>query len=642
MNSARPQPHRDAEVAHATAADIARAALEAAQTLERGQAEQPLVGLARTIDARESAPWTVALLASTPQVRETVLGWLAGGHYPHVSAQLTGVRDAVVLQLRRRGFAIADDAGRREFTTAEDFAEALAQAAPEAPRAGRLTLAMEAAADADIDLFVLPDPSGHPATALPSPPGPSLLLVAAGAGDDPGPEMRKAFAQLAVYCTAAWPVIVTAPGTDPARAARTWSPPGLPALPLTTLESTDPETPLPAWLVSPSAGQDLAGTLRVLMQARRAGSVVDMIQERHENDLAQLRSRLRREQRLERSTDTPAADAAARAELDAAKQRTAEDFAGLLQSLRESQRRALLHTGVFGSLCLELSQRVQSSDLVQEDVGRNVRLTLDRTFAEDMRRRFSRGVRSMLDEQATVIRDTFDIARRRCEAALHAAGSRTLGLPLEPPDPAALWESLRDVIHLEMRYAGEIPRRGFLQRLTAGRQLAFGVLMVLSLVGSFVGLNIRRLAIVGVAMLLLFLLAVGWTFVSWKKADAKALELEMQKVRTGVRTELDRLASEVSRDLQTRLLETVEQARRDFMARYDAAVREWASECAARVEDEKRDVRQRIKVLEQRERDLSALGQQVSKLRLQLSQLTLESTGGLRKALQAPPAGAPL
>ncbi|MFY9514046.1 MAG: hypothetical protein WAQ05_24040, partial [Rubrivivax sp.] len=204
----------------------------------------------------------------------------------------------------------------------------------------------------------------------------------------------------------------------------------------------------------------------------------------------------------------------------------------------------------------------------------------------------------------------------------------------------ALWQALRDVAALDLKYRGELPRRGFLQRLGAGRQLVFGVLMVLSLIGSFLGFNVRQAALAGVFLLLLFAGGVAWTFHAWKREDALALSREIDKVREGVLADLERGAAEVSRELQTRLLEFVEQAKRDFVARLEAAQREWQAGAAAQSDSERKELRGRVKLIEQREKEMQALGQQVAKLRLQAQQLASDAQTALREATRGPAAGA--
>ena len=90
------------------------------------------------------------------------------------------------------------------------------------------------------------------------------------------------------------------------------------------------------------------------------------------------------------------------------------------------------------------------------------------------------------------------------------------------------------MLDLDIKYRGEIPRRGFMQRLGEGRRIVFVGMMALSLVGSFVGFNVRKAAWAGVVFLLLFLGAVAFTYRSWRHEEEESFGKEIERVRESV------------------------------------------------------------------------------------------------------------
>ncbi len=648
INTAPGAPAKEAEPIKPTLNEVARSATAVAAQLEHSQAEQPMVDLARGLQTSQAPTLCFTVLAASQVARDALLRWLVGPHHALVQVEGAAALGVVEIQLQQQGFAIgAGTQKRQQFSSADEFGLALSHALPAFTQANAgsepLVLALACApAASDLRLAVLPAPGQVPSlTSLPArlAARPSVLLVVAEAAHRFGPEEQAALAALSPLCFAAWPVVVgeTEEPEPAARTARAWGLGGLPLLPAQAL-ALDASTPLPDFLKRQLA-TPMAAALQQITQARAASALVDMLAERHESEQAQVRSRLKREQRLEKSNEGTAVDASTRSALDQARAKAAEEFTMLAQSLRETQRRSVTRSGPLGEVMSEVSRSVQERDLLREEAGKLVRLSLDPAFSDQARSRLAKAARRQLDEHCIVIRDSFELIRGRAETALAAGGARTLSVPLEMPDATALWEALRDSVQVSLRYRGEIPRRGFMQRLGAGRQMVFGVLMVLSLVGSFAGFNVRRMAFAGVFMLLLFIAAVVWTFHSWKAEDAAALTREMEKVREGVLADLERLGADVSRDMQARLLEFIEVAKREFGARLDAASKEWQSSAAAQLDGERKETRQRIKLIEQRDRELQTLAQQLGKARLQAMQVNSEALGALRDALLRPVGG---
>lgn len=620
------RPAAAIEAARPSAEDIARGVHEVAQLLERGQATTPLSDLARSAMQPATTAFRLALAGDDPERRQAVLEWLVGTAAAAPLADLPWPAGAL-LQLQPQGFALQmQGAPRSEFADPGAFTDALRGllATQDGPgSATGLRLQVPASSSMPLDLMLLPPTAQWTEVpdALATLAAHPTILLDLGTTAAPAPGVPQG---LLPEPAAVWPVVQAdeAPRNDRAL-------PGVPRLP-----AARPGQPLP-WVSS--QGHALSNAWRDLVHARGLADLVEAALERLAEDAGRLRARLKREQRVERGSEAEVGQAQLRSALDTARVKAIEDLGQLTAMLREHARRALQRSGTLGQALHALAARVQPDDLVREEAGKVVRLQLDPRQVAGLEGRLAAACRQLLDDQCSLVRDTFELVRRRTEEALQAAGARNLGVPLPPPDAEPLWQALREGVKLDLRYRGEIARRGWMQRLGAGRQTVFAVLMLLSLIGGFVGFNVRQAAFAGIILLVLFIGAVAWTYRSWRDEDRLTLEREMEKVRDGVLSELERLTADVARDLQARLQELLDGARRDFLGRLDTALREAQADAGALAEAQRREARARIKVIEQRDKDLAGAASTLSKLRSSAAQHLRDTQRRWAEACQAIP-----
>ena len=366
-----------------------------------------------------------------------------------------------------------------------------------------------------------------------------------------------------------------------------------------------------------------------------------MLSERLDSDQKQFKARAQREARLERHSESGARDQAVKAEFDAIKAAVNDDFGQLVAGMREANRRATSRTGALSKALRELAQSVQPADLERTPGQRMVKLSIRPHVLAELRDRFGKAVQRTIDEGCVMVRDSLELTRGRVEEGLTRAGSRTRSVPLIAPDSREIWEALHEAVDVEVRYRGEIQKRGFLQRLGQGRQIVFSGLMILSLVGSFIGFNFRRAAIIGVVLLLVFIAAVVYTYRSWAREEEELIAKEMEKVGDAVSAELDRLAADIARELDARIQSRLEATRRELLAKLDVLARETQAGLAQDSEAEKRDARARIKLLEGKEKEMQALAQKMAKA-VQLADAAFDAAAArLRDALKPAPAPVP-
>jgi hypothetical protein len=366
---------------------------------------------------------------------------------------------------------------------------------------------------------------------------------------------------------------------------------------------------------------------------RRLEAVLELVMQRQQAELRQLTSRRKREQQQEAPVDLVAADAENRRRIDAMKSVAAAEVSLLSQELRDRGRRAGLRKGPLFGLVEELLANVRPADLDQEVAGKKIRLTLRPDVTDDLRQRVAEGLR------AVILADCAEIgARLRDIEAKLAPHVESLGLAerrlrFSRPDPEDFWGPIDEAMHLQGRYRGEIQKRGFLQRLGEGRRVVFLVLMIGSLFGGFMGFNIRRAPAMGPVFLVLFLGVFLYTFISWRKQDEIVFDDELIRVRDILSSEFARLISDALRERQLRVMAALEELRRDIAAGLDSLQREAASARAVTVDGERKLSRARQKVLDDRVREVQALGAPLQALRERMQ----GRAAVLARTLQPPP-----
>jgi hypothetical protein len=265
-----------------------------------------------------------------------------------------------------------------------------------------------------------------------------------------------------------------------------------------------------------------------------------------------------------------------------------------------------------------------------------VRLALRADVAARLRASLERTLRRHGDEDLVLARDGLAEARTAAEALLAGAAGDDRGLDLRLPGEFP-WDRVAGLIDPDIRYRGEIARRGFMQRLGEGRRLVFVGLMIVSLVGGFVGFNVRRAAWAGVACLVAFVGAVAYTYRSWRRDDRELVEREMEKVRAAVTTELARVATDVLRESQAWMQQALEAAKAQALVRLEELDRRAQIRKATRSLDQKRESRARLKAVDQRTKALSAIDVQLAKARAAAHEALTAARAEVRGAVAATP-----
>lgn len=616
--------------------EIARDGQQLAAELERGQAATPLADhFGELLRQFDSAPFCVAVVALDPRVRAELIVWLLGEEYRHVSVRAGEIAGLMEIHSAERGFALELAGDRRlEFDTLEPFLEALSNTPslaktndPATVSSLRLSLARPSGLQgltlliADKLSAITESPGLTSALVTRS----QLLLVAADSGSTIESADIDACAGLADGIGAWLPVSADASDAPVRWVARVQTSSSTLSLAPVHLHRQPP----PAFLTG--AGDEVRRLLFLISWSRRLQQAAAAFIERYDQEVRQAQVRRSREDQALR-VDPPGLDNPGKRAFEQLKLRAQEDLGALAKIGVESSRRALLNEGVLTRALNDQLASLTAEDLRREMGPKSIKLSLDDGFQTHLQRALRKSLKDELLKDLGTMRDGLEALRGELEAGLAKTRGQPVTLALPPPAEAEIWSRMGELINVEIRYRGEMPRRGFLQRLGEGRRMVFAVMMILSLVGSLAGFSWRGLYVVGIIFLLLFIGAVIFTYRSWKQEDEDKFATELDRVREQLNMECMRIAAEVQREKQQRLMEHLEASKRALILRVDEIAREQMQ----REQDEANQQRERAKArarkVEQLQRELQALQIRVGKLRQDSGALELESGRQLRDA----------
>lgn len=626
---------------------VADLGITLAESLERGQAEAPLQQHFRSLQRGHTEnPFTLCVLGLSQTARTEVLRWLIGSDFSVLSVEATRNLGLVELTVRERGYALEGPNGsRKEFDSVQHLIEALKEA--DVMRAGDaegwvepLRLALPSAVGLQGLRLLMPesvkvvveDNAALNRIARDC----NALIVAAEVDLNLSGDDRFALETIVPTMDVVWPLIVIGDGQSDTVLSRGWwtdavlRASGVSGAPL----SLSAVTQLPAFLQDPHNAARRAVFDSQLSRGLR--SAVDALNDRYESIRRQLRIRRQKEERAEKGVAEQASDAAGRSAVDGLRNFLQEEFTSLQKGVQELNRRAMLSDGAIMSSLDEAVKTLQVSDINQVPGHKSMQLTVNDAFLAHLTSATRRAVKQQLSKDLIIARDGLRAAQSQFEKMAEKAFGAALRIDFYPPDERAIREVMAEVLKVQVRYKGEMPKRGFMQRLAEGRRLLFAALMTLSL---FIGLlsgnaNARSmLAPFGVLFLFVFVGGVLWTYRSWKQEDAERLEKEVDKVKDQLRTEAQRLITDAQREKLTRLADHFDLLRREIGRRLDDFSRQVSQQRLIEQNRDRHSARERIRLIDQRIKDLDSLRMQMQKIEQDCSELRRECEKAIRASV---------
>lgn len=605
--------------------------------VERGQARTPIADHFTAIGADSSAPLAVILLGADEASRSTALGWLCGEDVRFLSIQ-DASPGFVTVRLLEGGWALQRASGQRlEFESVDQFAAALQQADLVRPGDDDVLL--------DPLRLELPTRSGVRGIEVLMPrsvdevlDSPSLLadlarrsnvLLACGPAAGLSEDQADALAECASVASLLLPLPTTGEDRPPRRGW--WSDRQLvgdaEALPPVFLG--DPLPPASGFLTDPNSV--VAGLTLLLGDAQRLERAADMLLDRIEQDRRQLDTQREHVARdLQVVEDGGKDRGGRRGPVDGIKGVLQDELGRLGTGLEDQSRKAFRSGGAVARPVEEVIGSVGPADLVENEANGVFVLTLDSAVVERLDRTMEQALRRQISQEVSALADGLGLLSEQLTSSMQTLGAGTTTLELAVADEGEMFRRVRDLVQLELRYRGEMPKRGLFARLGEGRRAMYGV-MSLAFFGSALGISRRSPMMLG-AMLAVFIGAFAYTFVSFKRQDRSRRSKEVDKVQSALRSSASRVLSEAEREKSRLVSGHLDRVGKEAQRRLEGVARETEGRVKAHADQQRAELRQRLKAMEGRVRAAGDQSKPVGRLRQEVVDLRRDVQKALRAA----------
>lgn len=598
-----------------------------AEALERGQAAAPLTGhFERLRQDFAGGHLTAVLLGLTSEARTRALSWLYGAEYAVVSVAVVENLGLVEISLSERGFSLEHGGGQREtFDQLDAFLDAIV-------RTERITHPRTLDWIEPVKLGLTPSSSvrgitllvperveqllENPALMSRLSTRSNLAILAAPLHHELEDRERSAIEQLTASMDGTWPLMIVDELAEDIEIPRQgwWqqyrpAPVQLPPKLLTTHVLAE----MPPLLTSEHEATRVG--LFITQQARRLQDAAAALGDMHEQRSRQLGTRARREERRAREQDAAGtAQQERRQHWQTLQQRLAEELPQLGKQLAEVQRKSRSADSELSRQLNQFLDSLSDRDLHKEEGHSSIKLTVSERFLDELRRCAREGLRKQFRQQSDWLRQELDTLRASLNNQAQGLCESAPALPAASLQQDKLWEGVQDLFEVQLRYRGEMPRRGFWDRLKEGRQGAMSFMMIVGLGAMAFGGNIRQNPLFGITLLLIFLGTIVYTFFRWRKDDAERIDKELDRVRDGVSSEVQRLVNDVQRELQNQFNSQLEQLRKTWGRAAEQAMEQDLRGRQQDTERQRAASRDRLRLVEQQQRELESYRAAISRL----------------------------
>lgn len=270
-----------------------------------------------------------------------------------------------------------------------------------------------------------------------------------------------------------------------------------------------------------------------------------------------------------------------------------KNYAQLLAAVEENNRKAMLDEGDLIAPVINLIESIEAANLHSAKTPTKIRLSLDPTVSDKIQQvenncvkkrlhedieLISEGVQAMSEELNEKIQNHYEQARTLCAVA---------------PQASDIWDIVKDCLNMKIKYSGEMQKRGFFQRLMAGKRLVFSVTMLLSLAG--LGLSKSNPYFLLLLVLPLFTGGIVYSYIHWEKEDEERLEKELERVKSEIEKETRKIIAESQREKYSRIRNSLEESKKSLLKTLDDVISEFASLISQELLVSRNDLSSKIK-----------------------------------------------
>lgn len=618
--------------------DILEKCQEVSTFIEKGQAQTPLCDLFQQLATDvEQKPLAITLLCLTPSSRSAALKWLYGHNFAFFSVEVSKQIGLLELQLKERGFSLEKSTGERmDFQHWDELVDAIVDAKIlDASSKTALKLGTEAATGIKNLHVLLPESAEFieesPALLTRLVRESNLLVVSAPMGYQLTDVDRRVMQSLLDDMAGLWPLPVMN-DTDSMTMNQWWLE-FRPRVSIPLMILTEPTVgSLPDYLTDNTHPFRIA--LQYSLYAQKQQSAANALVEHYQQELQKLLARQKREERTagnetsRLTTPTAPTGQQLRSQLDDA-------MTDIRQFLESSNRKSEL-AGATGMVTL--GQHIDSlkpEDLQQTAGHKVIKLTLDERYLRSVTQAITSLTQLSLKEDVQAVQQKNETFAKLLSQQL----SKEIGLPVQfnapTIDEKQLMKDLLELVRVDMRYQGEMPKRGIVDRLSEGRKSVFMVLMVVSLLGTMLGSSeLRNSKWLGFVLLPMFIGSVIYTYYSWQQEDQHRFEKELGKVKDELQSSTKRLITELNRLKLQHITLHLDRLKKQWQQQVEQLLREHQQRNTQQAELEKSKARARLQGIAKQVRDWEGYRFQVQKLTSESEQFGKKVAELMRTAAQ--------
>lgn len=603
---------------------------ELAHVLERAQAEMPL---SKRFDSLQEdishMPFSMVLLGLSPEALSAALGWFYGKDYSVLSVQIIEKLGLVEIYLSEQGFMIEQGSERRmRFEGLEAFLEAsqsndvlgpFCSMDENMPFADTVRLGVHASTGLKGIRLLVPKNTrlllDKPALLSRVATQSNVLILVGDVDAQLSAIDIQAIEGLLESTDAIWPLLRV-----DERAVETINEEGwwtgfkeagvqIPPVLLTTHVSAE----IPELLTDTQ--EQTRHSLFLQQHKRRLNDAIDTLDDMVKIELRQLKSRIKRENRKS-SNDMGGMDddKAIKSKWDELKADLMDTFQQISRSLdkpssqgtKGSTSKADLKSFIGG---------INFDDLDKEEGYKTIKLTVKKSMQESMMNFIYSGFKEEVNIRVQKMSRQLDTLANALRQGSESLSEKKLKLQSEAFNANELLNEIKNSLDLNVRYRGEMPKRGFYQRLLEGRKAMFGILMLSSMMGKMLGMDIASGRFIGFVLFVTFFGSVLYTFFAWKREDADKQDKELDRVRDGIAMEAKRLKNELDRELQKQLGYHLQSLQKSYQRELDEAMNVSVDTARSQKTQEQSSSRERIRVLEKQLRELENSERSIQQLK---------------------------
>lgn len=374
---------------------------------------------------------------------------------------------------------------------------------------------------------------------------------------------------------------------------------------------------------------DLTDTTRqnlLMRQASRSlANAIALLTDQHDQRLRQATTRLEREQRSARAQEPDSASTGRlRQMVQEGRQMLQDHGPTLARLLGESARQQRGETGQFGAQLGQYLAGLSPDDLHQDGAHSQIKLTLDPRYLENLNAMVRNAMQQDCQALTVIAQGELDTL----SLGLHKS-MRSVDIELDLSSASLLskeiWAPIGEQLELKINYKGTMPKRGILDRFKEGRQGAMGFMMMGSMAAMVFGGNLRDTVWFGPSIGIIFVGSMAYSIVSWKSDDAERIALELERVRESLQAELQRVLTDIRREITARIQDAAERQRKLWQRALDGQFEASQKHSQAELDMQKRAQQDRQRVAEKQRNELDGLRSGIARLKREAA--TLEQGG---------------